>query len=64
MGNIVTSGAVISSASGQGFSFNFDTSFEVMRYSSNGSIDTSFGHAGGVITEFSSFAGYSERLSR
>jgi len=56
-GKIVAVGTITSKVSvGQLPTINFDTGFGVIRYTSTGSIDTSFGTEGAVITDFSSFA--------
>ena len=56
-GKIVAVGSVVSKVVlGQLPNFTVDTGFGLMRYNPNGSVDTTFGHQGGVITDFSSFA--------
>jgi hypothetical protein len=40
------------------FPISSSPGFELVRYNSNGSIDTSFGHQGATITDFSSFASF------
>jgi uncharacterized delta-60 repeat protein len=56
-GKIVAAGAVTSKVMlGQLPNATVVTGFGLTRYNSNGSLDTSFGHQGGVVTDFSSIA--------
>jgi uncharacterized delta-60 repeat protein len=56
-GKIVAAGAVTSKVIlGQLPNATVVTGFGLTRYNSNGSLDTSFGHQGGVVTDFSSIA--------